>query len=949
MNHKEGRLLDQYNSLQDESLAHYFANETVQKHLLKAGLITKDGYITDESTHRLRLKLKKRQKEMRLLQEKQITERALHQQRMREHRAQKELEHALKVELVKKMRSERQCKSSKELISYLHQGRPDSTEKGRSTKLPKIGANNKAKKKTPKEKDNHRQTSGNKTFSKPILPPISKKKKGLSSEFTVKYVSRPLETSPREVQVIQQVGTSYTCVFKESLSTKSVFSFTLQRPVESRLNFTIAVNAAVNVRFNACCEYKCQPGCRIGGKNSQFHLVSIEGPVFCSRCQLYADEEQEEEEEEEKDSEEFKKSNKPIEKKDTSNIDVDSDDEEEMKGQENVESSKATEKLEEKEEGNLAIEEEEEEKEEEQGQEQEEEEESTNHMGQKDKHDSEVLVTEPCDGKHQEEDLQDNFDQDCKDDDITKAEDELAVVAKQAEDEDADNERNKLDSANYEYSDDDDFTTTEDGSSSTSDSEDDEKSPDEDTEDESTEEEGSEKEGLEEEDGEVQTTKVVSNDEKVIEKLSNRDEEAGTDEENTELEGKENKEGKGSGGGIIEQNGNDEDTAEEDASEHNNEESSKKNDTVEGGIGEDGTVESGEKRDTDQVGIGEDSEEESGEKRDTDQVGIGEDSEEESGEKRDTDQVGIEEDSTEEISKEEDKVEDKEEEGTQESTEKNSTEEESIGKKVTVEDNNKEQDANGSGVGKVLDSWLDLQISNVTLTQEKTNDVRDEILAGGIEKLKDILKDVNKVEKLHLPSTSITKEDVKHIADVISDPKHEFKSLALNGNPLGDEGITLLLEAMTKNDSITDLDIGGCNVSDKGAKSISSYLKANESLGELTLSKNGLTVTGWQHIADALKVNRSLKTLSIDSNNMLDDGVKAICDGISENKSLVSLDVEGNFLDDVAGEMIYEAIKRCETLVDVTLLPDNKFSDQILNKIRKLIYERIEEKTEASS
>lgn len=71
-------------------------------------------------------------------------------QRMREHRAKKELEHALKVELVKKMRSERQCKSSKELISCLHQERPGSTEKGRSTKLPKLSANNKTRKKTPK-------------------------------------------------------------------------------------------------------------------------------------------------------------------------------------------------------------------------------------------------------------------------------------------------------------------------------------------------------------------------------------------------------------------------------------------------------------------------------------------------------------------------------------------------------------------------------------------------------------------------------------------------------------------------------------------------------------------------------------------------------------------------------------------------------------------------------
>lgn len=39
------RLLDRYNSLQDESLAHYFANETIQKHLLKAGLVSVTSFV----------------------------------------------------------------------------------------------------------------------------------------------------------------------------------------------------------------------------------------------------------------------------------------------------------------------------------------------------------------------------------------------------------------------------------------------------------------------------------------------------------------------------------------------------------------------------------------------------------------------------------------------------------------------------------------------------------------------------------------------------------------------------------------------------------------------------------------------------------------------------------------------------------------------------------------
>jgi hypothetical protein len=66
-----------YNSLADEHLAHYYANPRIRRHLLRAGLITRDGCIVDEVTYRENIARKEHQEHVKDLLAQSIIDKAL--------------------------------------------------------------------------------------------------------------------------------------------------------------------------------------------------------------------------------------------------------------------------------------------------------------------------------------------------------------------------------------------------------------------------------------------------------------------------------------------------------------------------------------------------------------------------------------------------------------------------------------------------------------------------------------------------------------------------------------------------------------------------------------------------------------------------------------------------------------------------------------------------------
>ena len=63
----------------------------------------------------------------------------------------------------------------------------------------------------------------------------------------------------------------------------AVFTFVSRRHRGSPFGLTILIDGIKNIRISSCCEYKHKPGFRIGGKNSQFGLISVQGAAPCYR------------------------------------------------------------------------------------------------------------------------------------------------------------------------------------------------------------------------------------------------------------------------------------------------------------------------------------------------------------------------------------------------------------------------------------------------------------------------------------------------------------------------------------------------------------------------------------------------------------------------------------------------------------------------------------------
>lgn len=164
----------------------------------------------------------------------------------------------------------------------------------------------------------------------------------------------------------------------------------------------------------------------------------------------------------------------------------------------------------------------------------------------------------------------------------------------------------------------------------------------------------------------------------------------------------------------------------------------------------------------------------------------------------------------------------------------------------------------------------------------------------------------------------------------------------LHGNPLTDEGVGIIIDAIveTTDTSIMNLDLGDSGLTQDGAKHIAKLIKHNGTVTVLTISGNTIQLEGWQNISKALLTNCTLETLSLDFNKIGDEEAISIAEGIQGCKSLRSVDLEGNKIGDEGGRKLFDAVKANKSIVDLTLLPINQISKEIVDEVKDFLKER---------
>ena len=123
-----------------------------------------------------------------------------------------------------------------------------------------------------------------------------------------------------------------------------------------------------------------------------------------------------------------------------------------------------------------------------------------------------------------------------------------------------------------------------------------------------------------------------------------------------------------------------------------------------------------------------------------------------------------------------------------------------------------------------------------------------------------------------------------------------------------------------------------------GARRVAALIKANTPIDNLSLTGNKqISNSGWAAIFNALRNNTFIKVLSLDHNSLGDIGVEMLADALKGNNSITTLDLEGNNIGHQGAKVLLEALKECKKIKDLTLMPGNDISEQLLVEMREVI------------
>lgn len=139
---------------------------------------------------------------------------------------------------------------------------------------------------------------------------------------------------------------------------------------------------------------------------------------------------------------------------------------------------------------------------------------------------------------------------------------------------------------------------------------------------------------------------------------------------------------------------------------------------------------------------------------------------------------------------------------------------------------------------------------------------------------------------------------VAALGEVLGGAKVACWFLKLDGNALGDAGVTALAEGLKTNKTVELLHLNNCGIGAEGATALAEALKVNQKLRKLYLIENKVGDVGAAALAEALKVNRTLQSLNLMTNGIdSPDVVKALQSAgaaTADRKKAVSMDLFGN-------------------------------------------------------
>ena len=155
--------------------------------------------------------------------------------------------------------------------------------------------------------------------------------------------------------------------------------------------------------------------------------------------------------------------------------------------------------------------------------------------------------------------------------------------------------------------------------------------------------------------------------------------------------------------------------------------------------------------------------------------------------------------------------------------------------------------------------------------------------------LLEILKTNKTIKRLRLSSSSLT-GGIKQVSDSLFNNKTLEQLLLYNVTDITDEDMTHLSTMLSSNTTLKELELYNCNITDNGVRYICEGLTKNQTLTELDIGGNHqITSVSTSTIADLIQTTTSLTTLYLNNTELNNDDIKTICTSLNKNTTIKKL------------------------------------------------------------
>ena len=193
---------------------------------------------------------------------------------------------------------------------------------------------------------------------------------------------------------------------------------------------------------------------------------------------------------------------------------------------------------------------------------------------------------------------------------------------------------------------------------------------------------------------------------------------------------------------------------------------------------------------------------------------------------------------------------------------------------------------------------LALLIAN-TDTLDKLDIGDKKRFSTGVASIMEGLLQNSTIQHLRIDGSHFSEENCMSLASLLQHPKCQFKQLDVHGCNISGEGAVHLAAALTKNHTLTYLELSDNPIGDIGAAAFGDMVRNNTALTRLHLNRCGITSGGCVQLAAGLTENGTLGSLRMSRNHVGVEGAKALSKVIEENKTLRNLSL---YNDDSLGE-----------------------------------------------